>query len=252
MALDSVAAGGPLFRRVADALADAIARGDYPVGERLPPEFTLMRMFGASRFTIREALADLRARGLTSSRRGSGTLVVRQAPRPPGFSESYSSLETFLSSAVEAPLQPLEIRDVIADESLAAELHCEPGRQFLFVRGLRRARAQPEDPPLGVSDVYLGASYGAIRPYLSKLTESVASTAERVLGVRVRNIVAELEPVILDADTAALLDAIGGEPAMLVRRRYYLSDEVMLLTSRSIYPRGRLLFRTELWRKATP
>src|SRR6516165_9889803 len=76
--LDTVPAGGPLFRRIADALADAMARGDYPVGSRLPPEFTLMRMFGASRFTIREALVDLRSRGLVASRRGSGTTVLRR------------------------------------------------------------------------------------------------------------------------------------------------------------------------------
>ena len=59
MAIDSPGTGTPLFRRVADALADAIGRGDYPVGTRLPPEFTLSRMFGASRFTIHEALVGL-------------------------------------------------------------------------------------------------------------------------------------------------------------------------------------------------
>jgi len=246
---DSIATGAPLFRRIADALADAIARGDYPVGKRLPPEFTLMRMFGASRFTIREALVDLRSRGLTSSRRGSGTVVLTRIPPTPSFSESPSSLETFLSSVAEVALQPLEIRDIVADESLAAELGCEPGRQFLLFRGIRRVRARPKDPPLAVSDAYIEASYGAIRPHLSELTESIAGTAERVFGVRVRTIVQELEPMILDAGTAVLLDAAEGGAAMLVRRRYYLSDATMLLTSHSIYPRGRLLFRTELRRR---
>jgi DNA-binding GntR family transcriptional regulator len=69
----------PLFRRISSQLADAIARGDYPVGSQLPTEFTLMRMFGASRFTIREALAELRARGLIASRRGLGSVVLRNS-----------------------------------------------------------------------------------------------------------------------------------------------------------------------------
>ena len=140
MVHDSITTAGPLFRRIADALADAMARGDYPVGSRLPPEFTLMRMFGASRFTIREALVDLRSRGLVASRRGSGTTVLRRTPQPPPeFAAIYRSIDEFLPTQI--PLQPIEIRDVIADEALAAELRCEPGRQFLLFRGIRRSPA---------------------------------------------------------------------------------------------------------------
>src|SRR5262249_26541589 len=86
MAFD-VRGDSPLFRRISSSLAEAIERGDYPVGGQLPPEFTLMRMFGASRFTIREALAELRARGLIASRRGLGTVVLRAVPQEAAFSE---------------------------------------------------------------------------------------------------------------------------------------------------------------------
>jgi len=248
MAPDSITGGSPMFRRIADALADALARGDYEVGGRLPPEFTLMRMFGASRFTIREALSDLRARGLVASRRGSGTVVVRRTPQAPAFGESYRSVDAFLAGVVEAPLQPIEMRDVIADEALAKELRCEPGRQFLLFRGIRRTQTRPDDPPLALADAYIAASYATIRPHLSRLEQSIAGTAERVLGVRVRTIVQELEPVLLDVGAATALDAPEGGPAMLVWRWYYLDGETILLISRSVYPQGRLRFRTELRR----
>lgn len=252
MALDSTSIAGPLFRRIADALADAIARGEYEVGSRLPPEFGLTRMFGASRFTIREALVDLRSRGLVASRRGSGTVILRRTPRTPAFGESYRSVDTFLASVAEVPLREVEIRDVIADEALAEMLRCEPGRQFLHLRGIRRSRVQPNDPPLAVTDAFVAASYGAIRPHLSSLTESIAGTAEQHLGVRVRRIVQELEPMLLDIETSAALDASVGSPAMLVRRWYFLDGETPFQISRSVYPRGRIPFRTELWRNPIP
>jgi GntR family transcriptional regulator len=242
----SFPAGGPLFRRIADALADAMARGDYPVGSRLPSEFSLMRMFGASRFTIREALVDLRARGLVASRRGSGTTVLRQSPGAPEFSAIARSIDTFLATAI--PLQPLEIRDTIADEALAAELRCEPGRQFLLFRGIRRPTAAPDDPPITLTDAYIAASFSAIRPHLSELTGSIAGVAERVFGIRVLNIVEELEPIVLDDETAAIFDVAEGSPAMLVRRWYYVDGETILLISRSIYPPRRVVFRNELRR----
>ena len=247
MVHDSITTGGPLFRRIADALADAMARGDYPVGSRLPTEFTLMRMFGASRFTIREALVDLRSRGLVASRRGSGTTVLRRTPHPPPeFAAISRSIDEFLATAI--PLQPIEIRDVIADEPLAAELRCEPGRQFLLFRGIRRLPTGPDEPPLTLSDAYIAASYSAIRPHLSELTGSIAGTAERVFGIRVRNIVEELERIVHTAETALVFDAPEGSPAMLVRRWYFLDGETILLISRSIYPKGRVLFRNELRR----
>jgi GntR family transcriptional regulator len=252
MALDIIRSGAPLFRRIADGLADAIGRGDYPVGGQLPTEFTLMRMFGASRFTIREALAELRSRGLIASRRGSGSVVLRDAPREPVFGESYSSVDDFLAGVTEAPLETLAITDVVADAGLACRLGCEEGRQFVLLRGVRRRRGHPEEPPIALAHAYLNATYGAIRPYLAALSESVARTAEKVLGVRVQRIVQELEAVLLDADEAATLEAPEGGPAMLVRRWYYLDNQEPLLISRSIYPSGRLVYRTELRRSDLP
>jgi DNA-binding GntR family transcriptional regulator len=243
--LDAIPAGGPLFRRIADTLADALARGDYAVGSRLPSEFVLMRMFGASRFTIREALVELRSRGLVASRRGSGTTVLRRTPSAPAFAATSRSIDEFLATTI--PLQPIEIRDVIVDAALAAELRCEPGRQFLFFRGVRRPLTRPDEPPLTLSDVYIAASYSAIRPFLSELPGTIAGTAEQVLGVQVRNIVEELEPMVHNNETAGAFSAPVGSPAMLVRRWYFLDGETILLISRSIYPKG-VLFRNELRR----
>jgi DNA-binding GntR family transcriptional regulator len=248
MALDVARGAAPLFHRIADALAGAIARGDYPVGAKLPTEFALMRMFGASRFTIREALSELRGTGLISSRRGSGTVVQRATAQEPVFSESYRSIDDFLAGVIEAPTTMQSITDVVADAGLAAELGSEEGRQFLLARGLRRRRSQPNEPPLAMVFAYINATYSAIRPQLLTLSPSIATTMEKVFGVRVRRIVQELEPVILDAEVATSLAAPVGGAAMLVRRWYYLDTGELLLASRSIYPQGRQVYRTELQR----
>lgn len=248
MTNDLLRGGAPLFRRIADALADSIGRGDYPVGSQIPPEFTLMRLFGASRFTIREALAELRARGLVASRRGSGTTVLRATAAEPVFGESYHSIDTFLAGVAEAPLVTLEVTDVIADAALALELGCEEGRQFVMLRGVRRRRGRTEEPPLASVCAYISATYGAIRPYLFALSESVARTAEKQLGVRVQRIVQELEPMLLDAGEAADLVAPSGGAALKVRRWYYLDGAELLLAAHSVYPQGRMVYRTELQR----
>jgi GntR family transcriptional regulator len=248
MSIQVVRGDSPLFRRISAALAEAIGRGEYPVGGQLPSELTLMRMYGASRFTIREALAELRSRGLVASRRGRGTVVLRTDPREPVFSETYQSIDGFLAGVVQVPLIALEITDIVADAALAAQLGCEEGRQFVLLRGERRLRDQPGKAPIALVRAYVNATYGLIRPHLARLKESIASTAEKFLNVRVQRIVQDLTPTILAADEAAELGAAPGSPAMLVWRWYYLDNDDLLLVARSIYPQERLAFRTELTR----
>jgi DNA-binding FadR family transcriptional regulator len=61
-------------------LRDAIERGEYAVGGKLPSEAVLSRDFAVSRSVVREALRGLQALGLTVSRTGKGTFVVSARP----------------------------------------------------------------------------------------------------------------------------------------------------------------------------
>ncbi|MER5390018.1 FadR/GntR family transcriptional regulator [Saccharopolyspora sp. NPDC002686] len=61
-------------------LRDAIARGEYAVGAKLPSEAALGREFQVSRSVVREALRGLQALGLTTSQAGKGTFVVADEP----------------------------------------------------------------------------------------------------------------------------------------------------------------------------
>ena len=53
-----------------------ILRGILRPGERLPPERDLSERLGVSRPSLREAVADLQAQGLLTSRAGSGIFVA--------------------------------------------------------------------------------------------------------------------------------------------------------------------------------
>lgn len=61
----------------AEQIVEAIQRGDFPVGGRLPSEFDLAEQMGVSRPSIREALSALQAMALIESRPGSGNYVLR-------------------------------------------------------------------------------------------------------------------------------------------------------------------------------
>ncbi|WP_335936400.1 aminotransferase-like domain-containing protein [Streptomyces sp. PTD5-9] len=70
------ASPGPLYRRLAEGLHDAVRRGEVGAGSRLPAERVLARSLGVSRTTVVGAYRLLREEGLLESGRGSGTRVV--------------------------------------------------------------------------------------------------------------------------------------------------------------------------------
>lgn len=63
------------WHRIAAQISEAISRGTYPPGERLPSEHALAEQFGVNRHTIRKSLASLSSQGLVRVTQGSGTYV---------------------------------------------------------------------------------------------------------------------------------------------------------------------------------
>ncbi|MGH2517326.1 MAG: PLP-dependent aminotransferase family protein [Ktedonobacterales bacterium] len=70
----------PLYRQLADAVAELIRRGALPPGERLPAVRALAAELRLTRLTIHSAYTELQARGLLESHVGRGTFVAARLP----------------------------------------------------------------------------------------------------------------------------------------------------------------------------
>ena len=121
---------------IVERITKAIALGLLKVGERLPPEATLSEMFGVGGQTLREALGELRERGIVETRRGrsGGTFIVNQ-PRP----QTDTIRDWFLSTSIS------EIRDIRDEQSAIStttvHLACERAEQHDVDRLQELARA---------------------------------------------------------------------------------------------------------------
>jgi DNA-binding GntR family transcriptional regulator len=68
-----------LYVRVADHLAARISAGELAPGYRLPSERELADVYEVAVGTVRQALDELRRRGLVATLPARGTFVVEQA-----------------------------------------------------------------------------------------------------------------------------------------------------------------------------
>lgn len=78
-ALDSTS-DRAVFRQISDQLREAIDKGRFTEGAKLPSEAELVEHYGVSRMTVRNALSVLQGEGLVHSEHGKGVFV---RPRPP-------------------------------------------------------------------------------------------------------------------------------------------------------------------------
>ncbi|MFF8486155.1 GntR family transcriptional regulator [Streptomyces antibioticus] len=69
-----------VFRQIADQLRDAIGKGRFREGEKLPSEAELVDHYGVSRMTVRNSFSVLIGEGLVHAEHGKGVFV---RPRPP-------------------------------------------------------------------------------------------------------------------------------------------------------------------------
>ena len=77
------------------ALEQEIMNGKLTTGERLPSEEKLCDRFGASRTVIREAIQQLRGRGLLRTLKGSGSYIANPSLETlAGAIETYPALTT--------------------------------------------------------------------------------------------------------------------------------------------------------------
>jgi GntR family transcriptional regulator len=137
--------GRPLYEQVADALREDIRSGRYQPGDRLPSERELSERFEVSKVTARQAIVQLRAEGLVTSRVGYGVLVA--APGPPRrLSDDILRGEAFYRAVGRLGLEPdvtTTISRVPATEEVAEALDVERGAEVLVHTRLVRAEGEP-------------------------------------------------------------------------------------------------------------
>lgn len=153
---------GPLYVRLADAIADAVAQGVLGAGTRLPPERALAEHLAIGRGTVGAAYDALRSRRVVRTRHGSGTYVAN------GAVPSALHRSPLLSNLVDRHSAPIDL------SVGAAQLDEE-----LPVKAYSLADAAAHAPRHGYAPMGIPALREAIAARLSR--EGVPTTSDQVL-----------------------------------------------------------------------
>lgn len=129
----------PRYRQILNVLSHRVETGQYPLEERLPTESDLCDEFGASRFTVREALRRLVDDGMVQRRKGSGSILVATKPAA-RYVHSLSSLADLSQFAFNTHYDLLKRERVRISADRAGKIGAKRGSTWWCVRGIRRGR----------------------------------------------------------------------------------------------------------------
>ena len=199
------------WHRIANDLAEAIGRGVYAPGSRLPSEHSLASQFGVNRHTIRRSLADLGQRGLVRSTRGSGTYVEDFAVDL-ALGKRTRHRENLAQAGFRGMFQVLHAATVEAAAEQAEPLQIQVRSPVLHLRVL----GEGDGKPLHVSDRYFPLPRFATLADVVQRTGSITA-AFAAHGVedyhRPHSRITAKTP---DADVAALLRQPRTRPVLQV------------------------------------
>ncbi|OGS27732.1 MAG: hypothetical protein A2297_00290 [Elusimicrobia bacterium RIFOXYB2_FULL_48_7] len=69
-----------LYAQISDMIEDKIIRKEIAIGQKLPPEEELCKLFNVSVFTVRASLSELVKKGLLARKQSRGTFVINTEP----------------------------------------------------------------------------------------------------------------------------------------------------------------------------
>jgi len=213
----------PRYQQLAQRLAEEIGGGDYAVGEYLPPEGALALRFAVSRHTVREALRQLHALGIVTSRQGKGTLVTAQEPSRQ-FLQALDNAEDLLQYAGSHRLVDVTSSPVVADTALAARIGCAEGQSFLRFDAMRMSGTGAQQVPVAWTEIYVAENYAGIRDDVGVYRGAIGHLIEERYGEQITELRQEIGAVAISADLAPRLGVEPGAPGLEIHRWYIGRD----------------------------
>ena len=208
----------PYYLQIKEALKLRILDGDYSVHERLPSESALMKMFGVSRITVRQALRDLHSDGLIFSVQGKGTFVskpkvVQDVQRLQGFGEAMNSKGYDTSTRV------LTLKECKPPKTAAEALGTRRNEKVVEVVRIRYLNREP----VSVDHSYFPMEIGQ-KLFARDLATDIFPILENEFNQPLDYANLRIEAAVADEDTGQHLNIEPGAPVLKITRLVFTSS----------------------------
>ncbi len=220
-----------MYIQLTNHLADAIAKGEYAVGDKLPSENTLCQQFGVSRITVRQALQRLSQQGLIYSVHGKGSFV-----KAPSVSNELDQIVSFSKVLEQKGLDGYTRVCNYSNPASDAAAYRHLGASVVSLDLLGYISKAPavyytSHFPADLGKKMLSAAQQAEQDGLAFSTYDLY----KKIGVALSRVEQTIRAVNADAKLSEILNVPNGEALIVLESVYYGTDDAPLEHKISYY-----------------
>ena len=205
----------PLYVQLAEILRAKVASGEWKPGQKVTSENELDRLYGVSRMTARQVIAQLVSEGLLFRVQGKGTFVQPTkiaAPAPSGYRGIREQLE---DRGYQTTTEVLEVGSTIADADVAAALDLVQGDPVMQVRRVRTVDGQP----ISYHCSFIPARLAADLPTHDMGSRQLCVLLAQEYGLDMGRVFETLEVIAASDEQADALSVPKDAPILLLQQR---------------------------------
>ena len=232
----------PLYKTLANALAQRIHNGIWAVGSNLPPEAELCTSFGASRHTLRHALQTIESDGLVLRRQGAPTQVIsRQKVRR--FTQSFNSPIDILSYPRNTYRENIAEEFIELDKPLSEMIGGALGSSWYHISGIRKQR--DTEQVLAWTDIYILPQFASLTSEPEHTQVMVFEQIEKKYGTRIDRAEVDVYAAGATANIAKKLQLKPNDPCLVIVRRYFDDQDKLFEITFTYHPENKYTYKME-------
>jgi GntR family transcriptional regulator len=238
----------PKYLQLSEWLREMIEKGRYSLGERLPSEIKLSRMFGVHRNTVRQALLQLLSEGLIIKKTGVGTFVSSNTKNKVLYSlQNITSLSyEFSKLGIKSKAKTVSKKVITATDDVAEKLMLGNDKRVIRIKRVKYGN----DIPL-----VLERCYYSYKDYSKILTMAIPDSLYKILieefGITLEHSIQTIRAIALSDNDAELLEVEAGFPATLQESIIYDTKNIAVELLYSSYRGDKFIFKVESGRFST-
>lgn len=232
----------PLYKTLANALAQSIYEGDWAVGSYLPSEAVLCKSFTASRHTLRHALQTLERDGMVLRRQGAPTQVIsrRKVRR---FTQSFNSPVDILSYPRNTYRQNTIEEFIELDKSLSEMIGDAVESSWYHIGAIRKQRDTEE--VIAWTDIYILPQFASLTSEPEHSQVMVFEQIEKKYGTRIDRAEVDVYAIDVSTDIAKKLGLKAHAPCLVIVRRYFDNQDKLFEVTFTYHPHNRYTYKME-------
>ncbi len=227
----------PVYQQIANDIISRISQDEWIIGGKLPSESEISAEYGASRVTVRHALAKLEADGLITKQRGRGAFLKANRNR--------TAIDLFMpqigvthKSDVIATTAKISVI-TSAGAQVVSNLSVDAGTPLVY---LERYFLR-ENKIVGVNRAWFPLEHVPGMAEQNLIDNSITKTLSERYHITFSAVENYIESIMLDAVLAQQFETVSPSPALKISSLYTLSSGVPVQYSVTIWNGNDTEFR---------